>query len=376
MWLKSRKKIFVGMSGGVDSSVVALLLKYAANPVEFFKLTGRPIPMGFRGFDVYGGFIRGYNVDGCQDKDLEDARAVAGHIGIPFHIFDFEKEYKERVVDYFIEGYRKGITPNPDVLCNSAIKFGLFYDVAMAAGADYVATGHYARKGRGLWRKGKIFEAKDKNKDQTYFLWQVPKNRFEKVLFPLGRLLKSEVRDIARKANLPVAEKKDSQGVCFLGKFDFDEFLKKHIPVKKGNMIDGDGKKVGEHDGVWFYTIGQGHGFTNTAGKKFYVVKKNLEKNELIVAYENDKTLYSQEVELVDLNFLDDMFEKTFKKGKAVSVFARVRYRQPLTSAVLVSSNAGGKLGFDIPQKLFPASGQSAVFYNTKGEMLGGGIIK
>jgi len=357
MFWRKKKKIFVGMSGGVDSSVVALLLKK-------------------KGFEVYGGFIRGYNVDGCQDKDMEDARAVAQHIGIPFYVFDFEKEYKERVVDYFIDGYRRGITPNPDVLCNSAIKFGLFYDATIAAGADYVATGHYVKKGGGLRGRGKIFEAKDKNKDQTYFLWQVPRKRFEKILFPLGNLLKNEVRDIARKARLPVADKKDSQGVCFLGKFDFDEFLKQHIPVRKGDVIDTSGKKVGEHDGVWFYTIGQGHGLTNTAGKKFYVVEKDFERNQLIVAYENDKALYSKEVSLSDLNFLNSAFERKLNNGDTVLAFSRIRYRQSLEKALLLKKGSEVILTFEKESKLFPASGQSAVFYNKKGEMLGGGIIK
>jgi len=357
-----KKKVFVGMSGGVDSSVVALLLKK-------------------RGFGVYGGFIRGYNVDGCQDKDMEDARAVAQQIGVPFHVFDFEKEYKERVVDYFINGYRRGITPNPDVLCNSAIKFGLFYDAAIEAGADYVATGHYARKVRkfsifNLQFLNEVYEAKDKSKDQTYFLWQVPRERLERILFPLGGLLKSEVRNIARKMNLSVADKKDSQGVCFLGKFDFDEFLKKYIPTKKGRIIDTFGNEVGEHDGVWFYTIGQGHGLTNTAGKKFYVVKKNLEQNELVVAYENASDLYDDSVKLSGLNFLDETCERLFKEGASCRVRARVRYRQPLLGAILQKNKNGATLVFDSKEKLFPALGQSVVFYDERGKMLGGGVIQ
>lgn len=357
MFRKRKKKVFVGMSGGVDSSVATLLLKR-------------------RGFDVVGGFIRGYNVDGCQDEDLRDARSVAEHIDIPLHVFDFEKEYKERVVDYFLDGYRKGITPNPDVLCNSAIKFGLFYDAAMGAGADFVATGHYARKKGDLFGQKGIYQAKDLHKDQTYFLWQVPKERFDRSLFPLGKLLKKRVRVIAQQAHLPVAQKKDSQGVCFLGKFDFADFLKEHIPARKGRIVDTRGKEVGEHEGVWFYTIGQGHGFVNRAGRRFYVVKKDLERNELVVAYEGDQELYDLALSLRDLNFLDDAAERAYERADSVSVFARIRYRQPLEQATLVQKKDGVALLFQRATKLFPASGQSAVFYNARGKMLGGGIIQ
>jgi tRNA-specific 2-thiouridylase len=379
--LLSKKKVFVALSGGVDSSVAALLLKKAANPVEFFKLTGRPAPRGLRGMDVYAGFIRGYNIDGCQDRDLEDARSVAQHLGIPFYVFDLEEEYKRRVVDYLLEGYRKGITPNPDVVCNSQIKFGLFYEKAREAGADYVASGHYARVKHPLFTfrsqcSTRVFAGTDADKDQSYFLWQVPRERFERILFPLGKLTKKQVRTIAWDAKLPTAEKKDSQGVCFLGKFRFDEFLKEHIKPKKGDIVDTTGRKVGEHDGVWFYTIGQGHGLTNTAGRRFYVVRKDVKRNRLIVAYEGDAMLRQKEVSLTNLNFLDAGFERRFARGDVLSVLARVRYRQPLFEATLQKSGDGkALLVADREEKLFPASGQSAVFYSKKEQMLGGGII-
>ncbi len=358
--MKTQKdnKILVAMSGGVDSSVAALLL---AN-----KYPDR----------VIGGFVRGYNVDGCQDKDLEDARAVAQHIDIPFYVFDFEEEYKKRVVDYMLDGYKKGITPNPDVVCNSQIKFGLLYKKAMEMGCEYVTSGHYAQIKHSLFGRVGVWEGRDDNKDQSYFLWQVPFKRFEHILFPVGHLKKDKVRDIARDANLPVAEKKDSQGVCFLGKFDFAEFLKQHIPSQKGVIVDTQGKEVGQHDGVWFYTLGQRHGFSNTAGVPFFVVEKDIKNNRLIVAYEGDEALLSDEVLISDFNFLDDKMKREYKKGKEINVMARLRYRAPLESAKLARVGADrGKLLFDKKAPFFPAVGQSAVFYNNRGKLLGGGVI-
>lgn len=362
-------KVLVAMSGGVDSAVAALLLKK-------------------EGYVVSGAFIRGYNVDGCQDRDSEDARLVAEHIGIPFYVFNFEDEYKKRVVDYLLDGYKKGITPNPDVVCNREIKFGLLYDKAMKLGFDYVASGHYVRQnyqttnGRWpifrkiFWRNEGIFIAKDKNKDQSYFLWDVPKERFCRLIFPLGKMTKPEVRRIAKKAKLPVADKKDSQGVCFLGKFDFGDFLRENIKIKVGIIIDTKGNKVGEHDGVWLYTIGQKHGFKNFSGKPFYVIGKDLDKNQLIVAYDNDNRLYCKEFELTDLNFLNDKTKKDFENGKPVSVRIRNRYRQDLRKALLTKiGNGRAKIELKKADKIFPASGQSAVFYKRDGQMFGGGII-
>ena len=222
---KKARLVFVGMSGGVDSSVAAYLLKK-------------------QGYDVVGVFMRCYNLDGCSERDAEDARRVAEHIGIPFYVWDFEDEYKERVVKYMVDGYRAGITPNPDVMCNREIKFGLFFKKALSMGADYVATGHYVRLRRkrisniqypisnkkkkkleiGNW---KLEIAKDPNKDQSYFLWTLNQESLAHCLFPVGDYLKPKVREIARKAKLPTADKKDSQGICFLGIIDIFEFLKK-----------------------------------------------------------------------------------------------------------------------------------------------------
>jgi len=256
-----KKRVFVGLSGGVDSSVAAYLLKE-------------------QGYDVVGVFLRCYNIDGCAERDAEDARRVAEHLNIPFYVFDFEEEYKRRVVDYMIEGYKAGLTPNPDVMCNKEIKFGLFLERALKLGADYVATGHYVRSVRfdipvqsvsGATPKSYSSQeyqtlphfslqiAEDKNKDQSYFLWTLTQEQLKHSLFPLGDITKPEVRAIAKKIGLPTAEKKDSQGVCFLGMVDMKDFLTTFIKEERGEVRTVDEELVGYHKGVRFYTIGQRH---------------------------------------------------------------------------------------------------------------------
>lgn len=356
----SPKRVFVMMSGGVDSSVAAFLLVKNKN------------------YEVIGCFIKGYNIDGCQEADAEDARRVAGFLKIPFYAIDLEKEYKKLVVDYMINGYKKGITPNPDVVCNKEIKFGLFLEKALEMGADYVAAGHYVR----LANNYSLFISKDKNKDQSYFLWTLTQEQLKHCLFPIGDYLKSEVREIAKKAGLPTAEKKDSQGICFLGMVKFKDFLKQYLSIKKGDVLlalsSAEGKavykKIGEHEGAWFYTIGQRHGIGIVGEKPFYVVEKDVKKNILIVAEgEDNPVLYKNKIYLQDVNFIN---QRPITNDQQ-QVWARVRYRQPLIKAKLICrklSVVGCKLIFEQPQK-FVAPGQSAVFYNKKGEMLGGGII-
>jgi len=388
---KKNKTVFVAMSGGVDSSVAALLLKN-------------------QGYDMVGVFMRCYNLDGCSERDAVDARRVAEKLKIPFHIWDFEEEYKKKVVEYMIEGYRKGITPNPDVMCNKEIKFGLFLEKALEIGAPacrlptgqagqagiFIATGHYVRLRRnsefrisnfefdsklkiqnskfGLW------QAKDLNKDQSYFLWTLTQEQLKYCLFPIGDYLKSEVREIARKAGLPTAEKKDSQGICFLGKVTLDEFLGKYIPEKRGMVFDAAGKAIGEHKGAHFYTIGQRHiDMAKRKGqivnsKPLYVAEKNVKTNTLVaVEGENNPALYKNEIELTDVNFIN-LDDKRFALGD-FPVYARVRYRQTLEKATFHKlQTTNYKLIFDAPVK-FVAPGQSAVFYNKKGEILGGGVI-
>lgn len=365
-----KKLVFAAMSGGVDSSVAALLLKR-------------------RGYQTVGVFIHSYNLDGCEEKDAEDARITAAKIGIPFYVWNLEKEYREKVVEYMIDGYRRGFTPNPDVVCNEKIKFGLFLEKALRAGADYVATGHYIKIQKSKVKDQndnskfkivyKLFQAKDKNKDQSYFLWTLGQTQLKHCLFPIGEYLKPEVRKIAEKAGLPTAEKKDSQGICFLGKIRLFDFLRQYIPEKRGRVLTVEGEEIGEHRGVWFYTIGQRHigilnfrGRKSDSGKPYYVVRKDVKRNILIVAQGQDHpALYHKKINLTGVNFINPLEASKILKQK---VFVRVRYRQPLTPATLISKRNAYELLFDQPQK-FVAEGQSAVFYGKDGELLGGGII-
>lgn len=356
---RKQKTIFVAMSGGVDSSVAAALLKKS-------------------GVNVVGVFMRCVNLDGCAEQDAEDARRVAEHLDIPFYVFDLEEEYKRRVVDYMIGGYRKGTTPNPDVMCNKEIKFGLFLAKARSLGADGIATGHYARV-RTVRGRPALFAAKDANKDQSYFLWTLTPKVLKLCRFPIGEYLKPDVRKLARRFGLPTAEKKDSQGICFLGKVSLREFLKAHIPERTGAILATDGTKVGEHRGAWFYTVGQRHiGVANArSGAPYYVAAKNVRSNTLVVAEgNNDPALYRKEVELRDINFISprhtNILENVGMLG--VRVLARVRYRQPLAEATLARTRRGHTLVFKKPQR-FVAAGQSAVLYSARGEVLGGGVI-
>ena len=373
----AKKTVFVGMSGGVDSSVAAYLLKK-------------------QGYNVVGVFMRCYNIDGCAERDAEDARRVAGHLGIPFYTWDFEEEYKRQVVDYMIEGYRKGLTPNPDVMCNREVKFGLFFKKALSLGADYVATGHYVKLAVGSRAVGskqdkilqtancKLFTARDAQKDQSYFLWTLTQKQLAHCLFPVGDLLKSEVREIAREAGISTAGKKDSQGICFLGQVSIAEFLGGYLPSKPGAVLTSKGEKIGTHAGAHFYTIGQREGiFVGGARKQtrgedaqpLYVSTKDVHNNTLIVAERNDAALTKKEVVLTDVNWLSgDKRQATSDKG--ISVMARVRYRQPLVPATLyVLPSTSYVLHFDAPVQ-FVAEGQSAVWYSEEGKMLGGGVIK
>ena len=350
------------MSGGVDSSVAAYLLSR-------------------RGYDVTGIYIRSFNLDGCGERDAEDARRAAEKIGRPFYVWDFSDEYKRRVVDYMVAGYRAGLTPNPDVMCNKEIKFGIFLEKALAAGADFIATGHYARLKKRADGETRIFQGRDQNKDQTYFLWKLNQKELSRCLFPVGNLRKKTVRAIARKVGLANAGKKDSQGICFLGKVKLFDFLKKYIPEKTGPVVTVDGEKVGEHHGVWFYTIGQRHfdffpikGVDSGKKEKepYYIATKDVKTNTLIVVRgENDPALFRKEIRLREINFT-----RPIESNRAgLDVLCRARYRQPLFRAKLeLGEKSEGKLHLRKPQR-FVAEGQSAVFYSRWGELLGGGVI-
>ncbi|HZZ99150.1 MAG TPA: tRNA 2-thiouridine(34) synthase MnmA [Candidatus Paceibacterota bacterium] len=337
------KKVYVGMSGGVDSSVAAALLKK-------------------QGYEVTGVFMKPWQPDFAMDgelclwkQDREDALRAASATGIPLLTWDFSKEYKKAVTDYMIREYRAGRTPNPDVMCNKEIKFGIFLRRALKEGADYIATGHYIR------RKGsKLYQAKDKNKDQSYFLWTLTPEQVERSLFPIGDYEKPEVRKLAKKFGLPNHAKKDSQGVCFIGPLDMKEFLQEYIKPKPGKVIHTDGRVLGTHDGVYYYTIGQRHGLNlSIAGGPYYVIGKDIKKNIIYVG--DDARAVSSKAKVGEFNWLDP------KKPANLSV--KVRYRAPSVKATL----KGSQLIFAKPERAV-TSGQSAVFYSGQ-RLIGGGII-
>ena len=343
-------KVYVGMSGGVDSSLAAALL------VE-------------QGYDVTGVYMKNWteNLPGMQcpwADDLADAKRVAVQLGIDFKVFDFEKEYKHKVVDYMIEEYKLGRTPNPDIMCNQEVKFKLFLETALENGADMIATGHYART------KGSVLAmATDTNKDQTYFLYRVTGAALAKTLFPLGEFTKPIVRQMAKERGLFTATKKDSQGICFVGKVGIRDFLSQYVEQMPGKIIDKKTNKVlGHHDGAIFYTLGQRHGLEVGGGLPYYVVGKSMAKNEVYVTTDlNEKALWREKIQLDSVHWIND--------APADGHYdIRVRHRAPLMSAQLESDKDGGvTLVLQDPQRAV-AAGQSIVIYRGI-ECLGGGIV-
>lgn len=348
------KKVLVWISGGVDSAVAAHLLQK-------------------EGYEVYGGFMINYLApegEYCPTKeDLEEAKKVSAHLGLKdFFVFDFVKDYEERVLNYMYEGYKKGITPNPDIMCNKEVKFKVFLDEAMEAWFDYIATGHYARLERD-WDETKLLKWVDNNKDQTYFLAWLSDYQLSHSLFPIWHLEKSEVREIAEKINLPNAKRKDSQGICFVWKVDMAKFLEKKIPNKTWDILDTEGNKVWEHKWVFYYTIGQRRGiWVGWFKEPVFVVWKNIEKNELIVWTENDLNLYSNELLMSGLNFIKKDLEFPLKAK------AKIRYRQEDQDAeVTLLSDKTAKVVFDKPQRAI-SSGQICAIYDEE-ELILSGII-
>ena len=375
--MNKKIRVAVGLSGGVDSSVSAALLKE-------------------QGFDVIGVFMKNWDdeavrtpiMDGCTSaEDQEDARKVAKILNIPFHIMHFEKEYWDKVFANFISEYRRGRTPNPDVLCNKFIKFGYFLKKAVKElKVDFIATGHYVRKSqipnpksqinsKFQSPKQKLEIARDLNKDQSYFLYALNQKQLSRALFPIGELTKPEVRELAKKFRLPTADKKDSQGICFVGEVQLKKFLKQWIKPHKGGIITVDGKKIGEHDGAEYFTIGQRHGLNVGGGIPYYVVSKNIKKNIVYVAAgTTHSALFKEELRVKNINWISGKVPKF-----PLRVMARIRYRQPLQSCRIAKSEIRNpkseilKVIFNKPQRSV-TSGQSAVFYD-KETMLGGGII-
>lgn len=339
-------RVYVGMSGGVDSSVTAALL------VE-------------QGYEVTGIYMKNWSQDlpgmKCPwAEDLADAKRVAVQLGIDFKVFDFEREYKQKVVDYMIDEYKLGRTPNPDIMCNQEVKFKLFLEAALEDGADMIATGHYART-----KDGKLLKAIDDNKDQTYFLYRVASSALEKTLFPLGDYTKSQVRELARERGLWTAQKKESMGVCFVGQVGVREFLSQYVTSSPGAIIDSDTKKVlGQHDGALFYTLGQRHGLDVGGGLPYYVVGKDMDRNEVYVSTNlNDKSMWRKELTIMMSHWINE----APKEGEPL--LARLRHRGELLPATLL----GNTLTLSRAERAV-ASGQSAVIYRGD-EVLGGGII-
>ena len=388
-------KVYVGMSGGVDSSLAAALL------VE-------------QGYNVTGVYMKNWSVDLPGMKcpwadDLADAKRVAVRLGIDFKVFDFEKEYKQKVVNYMIEEYKNGHTPNPDVMCNQEVKFKLFLEAALEDGADIIATGHYARVANGYVKSlasiseerlragsnkgpsalfnsgcrcssetdtnllasnnlGYLLRAVDDNKDQTYFLYRVMGEAMAKTLFPIGEFTKPEVRKMAAERNLTTAVKRDSQGICFIGQVGIKEFLSLYVEQKPGQIIDKKtGKVLGLHEGAIFYTIGQRHGLDVGGGLPYYIVGKDMEKNEVYVTTNiNDESLWKDGIKLINIHWINNApGEGKYK--------IRVRHRAPLTDAEISYIDDGLLLKLNNSERSV-ASGQSVVIYD--GDVcLGGGIV-
>ena len=351
--------VVVGVSGGVDSSVAALLLKRS-------------------GDDVAGMFMQNWEEDErfgeCHaERDRADAVRVCAKLGLTFHARNFASEYWDRVFEHFLAEYRAGRTPNPDVLCNREIKFKTFLDHARALGADKIATGHYARSDRRDGRH-RLLRSLDGNKDQSYFLYALGQQQLASTLFPVGELLKPEVRRLAREAGLPTHDKKDSTGICFIGERDFREFLSHYIPARKGAICTPDAKRIGEHDGVMYYTLGQrtglGIGGRRDAGNEpWYVVGKNVAENVLFVAQGNETHwLQSQQLRASELTWIAGA-----APAAEFACTAKTRYRQADQTCRVRICDDGCIVEFDTPQRAV-TPGQSIVFYRDD-ECLGGGII-
>jgi len=344
------KKVLVGLSGGVDSSASCVLLKE-------------------KGYKVEALFVKVWQPDFIEcnwREEMRDAMRVCAQLEIPFHFLDLEEQYKKEVVDYFIEDYKQGNTPNPDIMCNKYMKFGHLFDFAMDNGFDFVATGHYAQT-----KNGELFKGKDSNKDQSYFLWTLQKKKLDKILFPIGELQKNKVRKVAEDNNLFNSSKKDSQGVCILGPIDMKDFLKKYAEVEKGDVLNEKGEIIGTHDGSILYTIGERHGFKiskdykGTDDKTLYVVSKNTERNTVTVS-KNKLDTQVTSIKIKDISFVN---ETQPLETQTLNIEFQTRYRQQPQSGILKGNILEAEF------KEIPVVGQSVVFY-IGNKCLGGGVIE
>ena len=355
-----KDRIIIGMSGGVDSSVAALLLKR-------------------QGYDVVGVFMKNWEEEDedtgvCTAvDDYDDVRRTAETIGIPYYTVNFSKEYYDRVFTYFLDEYKNGRTPNPDVLCNCEIKFKAFLDFALKVGSKGIATGHYARLEH-TCDGVRLRKAADAGKDQTYFLAGLRQDQIKEAIFPIGELQKSQVREIAAQAGLVNANKKDSTGVCFIGERNFKKFLMQYLPAQPGDIVDLNGNIVGRHDGLMYYTLGQRKGLgigglRGSTGESWFVVDKDMVRNRLIVRQGEGRELYSSSLDAANVSFLSG--EQPAERFRCMAKF---RYRQPDTPVTVTMTEQGMHIDFDELQRAV-TPGQWAVLYD--GDIcLGGGIIE
>ncbi len=356
------QKILVALSGGVDSAVAALLLKRQGADIACVYMKTW---MNEEGIDVFGN---------CPwQQDIEDARAVCEKLGVPFTVVNLIEQYRARIVDYMVRGYAEGVTPNPDVFCNREMKFGVFLDYAREHGFDAVATGHYARRRENANGTASVLEGKDPNKDQSYFLSMMRPEQVVAARFPVGHLLKPELRAIAEEAGLPVARKKDSQGICFLGKIRIQDFLAHHIPENPGEIVNTGGKVLGEHKGLHYFTLGQRQGLgipSNTDFKAYVVVAKDVARNRLVVAFDGADApgLWAKDFTLHSLNWLEP------QAGGPRDVLLRPRYRDPKVAARLIPLEDGSTRVECAQLQRAIAAGQIGALYD--GEVLiGGGVF-
>lgn len=371
------KTVYVGLSGGVDSSVAALLLKE-------------------QGYRVVGVYMKNWSKDlpgmPCPWKeDYQDAKRVAVQLGIDFKMYDFETEYFDKVVEYMLDGFRAGITPNPDIMCNQEIKFKLFLDTALDDGADFTAMGHYAKVvnsnqqlennsvSENLIPNSKhkiasLLQAKDSNKDQTYFLYRVTEDALAKTLFPLGDLTKPEVREIAKKANLVTADKSESMGICFVGKVGIKEFLEQYVEQQPGPVINQKKEIIGTHNGAIFYTIGQRHGINVGGGLPYYVVGKSMKNNEVYVTTDlQDGRLWSNKLTLTSMHWINH--KPSFQGPALEKMSVRTRHRAKLIGVKKINQLNPDNLDVELEEDVRAITpGQSAVFY-LGNHCLGGGIV-
>ena len=352
-----KERIVVGMSGGVDSSVAALLLKE-------------------QGYDVIGVFMKNWEEKDesgvcTAESDWADVREVCDIIGIPYYAVNFAQEYWDRVFSYFLQEYRAGRTPNPDVLCNREIKFRAFLDFAMKLGASKMATGHFVQTNE----QGELLRGADPNKDQSYFLYMLKQHQLKKAVFPVGHMTKADVRRIAAEKGLPVSNKKDSTGVCFIGERKFKQFLSTYLPAQPGDMVAPDGQVVGRHDGLMYYTLGQRRGLGIGGcgdGRSWFVIGKDLERNKLLVAQgEDHPMLYSTRSLCTGTTWIG---EEPLREGETLRCTCKFRYRQS-DQAVDVTRDGEKLLITSLEPQRAVTPGQSAVLYQGE-KCIGGAVVE